>query len=289
MSLLLVCFGCNKKPTSQVVARVGDAQLTLDDLSKTIPSQYSDSITREQNIEYITQWISDQVLYQEALRQKIDREKSFRDRLASARSDLLRAELINLQINAFFGNTVTDSKIEEWFNGHRESFVRDKDVFKYLEIVVADQKTAWQVNQMIMASPQSFEDLAKQYSIIPLADAASARFLPLDAIDPLIAVVISTIKVGGTTTPIQTASNWHIVRVLDKQKAGTLCELPEVHDQIYSELSARAQQDGLRQYIETLKLKMDIEFYPDRIPASAEGQQSTTISDSVTIAGKDSL
>ena len=86
---------CNTKPSSPVIARVGKSILTVEDFQKSIPPEYSDQITREQNINYVKQWIDTELLFKEAMRQKIDRDPVIRDRLEKMKKDLLAAEMMN--------------------------------------------------------------------------------------------------------------------------------------------------------------------------------------------------
>ena len=81
-------FSCRQKTQGLIVARVGEHVLTLDDLYKSIPPEYSDFITREQMINYVKQWIDNEILYEEALRQKIDKEDAIKTRLARMKQAL---------------------------------------------------------------------------------------------------------------------------------------------------------------------------------------------------------
>ena len=63
-----------KRPEGPIVARVGNDYLTLAELKESIPAEYSDVITRDQNVLYVRQWINTEILYQEAVRLGIDQE-----------------------------------------------------------------------------------------------------------------------------------------------------------------------------------------------------------------------
>src|SRR5271157_3031300 len=123
MRLFLLClfmalagFFCRQKNQGPIVARVGHRVLTLDDLYKSIPPEYSDFITREQMINYVKQWIDNEILYQEAMRQKIDKEEAIKERLRRMKQDLLCAEMINRNSISSQNIQISDDMIQNYYN-----------------------------------------------------------------------------------------------------------------------------------------------------------------------------
>jgi hypothetical protein len=95
-SIFVSLIGCQKKTSdSPIIAQIGNSVLTVNDLYKSIPQQYLEQITREQNIEYVKQWIDNELLFREALRRNFDKEQPIKERLEKMKKDLLIAELIS--------------------------------------------------------------------------------------------------------------------------------------------------------------------------------------------------
>ena len=258
---LFLSLSCEKfsKPDSPVIARVGRSFLTLDDLNKSIPAEYSDCITREQRINYVKQWIDTELLYQDALRQKIDKEKEIRKRLEKMKKDLLGAEMISR--NSFGVNTqkFSEEAINNYYEQHKESFIRESDVVKYIDIVVDNLKTGWKVRNMV--TPDNFLKLAAQFSNIPVQDPNTLSYIPLKSLPPEISEVIFTIRINGTTSPIKLSDGVHLIRVLDKQKAGEICLLQEIKDEIIGALSTQSQKKDIENLLADLRQKTDYEFH----------------------------
>ncbi len=265
-SLCAMAFTCQKRTDSPIIARVGNAILTLDDLYGRIPPEYSARITREQKINYVKEWIDTELLFQEALRQKIHKEPEIRDRLAKMKKDLLSAEIITRSSFAASKYTVSEDAVKACYEEHKGSFVRETDVIKYLEIVVADLKTAWNVRNLV--TTDNFLDLAVRYSKAPVQDPRALPYVPLNALPQNVADLANTIRVNGTTAPIEIDGAFHIIRILDKQKAGTICSLEEVREDIISTLSTEAQKRHMEELLSNLRLKMDYEFHFELIPSS---------------------
>ena len=272
-SLFLFTFlTCEKlsKPDSPVIARVGRSVLTLEDLNKSIPSEYSSRISREQRINYVKQWIDTELLYQEALRQKIDKEIDIRLRLEKMKKDLLGAEMISR--NSFGTNKqkFSEEAINNYYEQHKESFIRESDVVKYIEIVVDNVKTGWKVRNMI--TQNNFLELAAQFSTIPVRDPNTAPYIPLNSLPPELSSVIFTIRINGTTSPIKLPDGVRIVRVLDKQNAGDTCLVEEVKDEIVSALSTQSQKKDIENLLADLRQKTDYEFHFELISKGDDTQ-----------------
>lgn len=254
---------CKSQPASPVVAKVGSAQLTLDELYKTIPPEYSDFITREQIVNYVKRWIDNKILYHEALRLHIDKEESMRERMRRMKEDLLCAEMVSRNAVPLQEIRVPEEQIVQYFNENKGKFVRDKNVAKFLQIVCSDAAAAWKVRALV--TQDNFQFLASQYSKVPLPDAKNAPYVKLDDLPAELSQEIASTKINGTTNVIKTGSTYCIIRVLDKQPKGTMCLLDEVRDDIVNILAAKMQNAALERLISTLRSKMIVEVHLDVI------------------------
>jgi len=259
-ALLSMSLTCEESTpvNSPLIARVGRSILTLDDLNKSIPPEYSNQITNKQRINYVKQWIDTELLFQEALRLKIHKEKESRKRLEQMKKDLLSAEMISRNSSGTHKQNITEEIITDHYEKHKESFIRESDVVKYMEIIVEDLATGWKVRNMVTAT--NFLELAKQYSSIPVPDPKTFPFIPLKSLPPEISDVVFSIRLNGTTSPIKISDGVHIIRVLDKQKAGKICLLEEVREEIVSTLSALSQKKDIENLLAALRQKSDYIF-----------------------------
>ena len=291
---LCLCLACKDQPKSPVVARVGSSVLTLDELYKTIPPEYSDFITREQIINYVKRWIDNKILFHEALRLKIDKEETIRGRMVRMKEDLLCAEMVSRNAVPLQEIRVPEDQVAQYFEENKGKFVRDKNVAKYLQIVCSDAATAWKVRSLV--TQENFPFLASQYSKAPPPDVKSASYVKLDDLPAELSQEIATTKINGTTNVIQTGATYCIVRVLDKQPKGTMCQLDEVRDDIVNILAAKMQNAALERLISTLRSKMIVEAHLDVISghqgnggdtAAASPKQEINSSDSSRVQSQE--
>lgn len=267
--LLLSCcvsvclFWCAKKPSSPVIARVGKAVLTVEDFYKSIPPEYSDQITREQNINYVKQWIDTELLFQEALRMKIDREPAIRDRLDKMKKDLLAAEIMSRNSLQDRTAIIDENAIRAYYEVNKEKFIREKDVAKYLEIVVSDSRTAWYITRN--GNSENFLTLAAEYSQQPYPENINVPYIAVEDVQPEISQAISATPIDATSHPVKTDLGYHVIHVLDKLEKGGICKEEEIWEDIVNQLSAKTQKENVEQFLSDLRLKTNVEFNSELI------------------------
>lgn len=258
-------FSSQKKPASAVIARVGDEVLTIDDLSASIPPEYSDIITYDQNAHYVRQWISTELLYQEALRRKVDKEKEIKARLEKMRKDLLSAEIINR--NSFNSSEdVSERTVREYYENNKNQFIREQDMVRYQEIVVQDLSLAWEIRNTVTLD--KFNDVLAAHSKIPPTSLDTPPFVPMDAVPPFLRPRIAAAVVPSVAGPYRSDEGFHILRILGRYEKGGVSTLEEVHDEIVARLTSMSQRSEIDRLIADLRLKTNVEFNVDLIPGS---------------------
>lgn len=265
-----VRFFVTKRPHSKspVVARVGEAVLTAEDIQKRIPSEYSDFITYEQNVDYVKRWIDSEILYQTALQRRIDQEPEVKQRLEKMRKDLLMSEMIS-RLVAQMGD-VTDADIEKYYQDNSSRFQRKDTEIRFAHICVRTLAEAWRVRDRI--TPDNFFLLGKEVSIEPMEDTLNLPYVTKVQVTPELADVIFDIKIGGTTPPIKTPGGYYIVKILDKQVAGSVKPLKTVREEILNQISTQTQRVRLDEIIASLKKRLNVEYHLNTVPGKIEGK-----------------
>ncbi|HEX7509732.1 MAG TPA: peptidyl-prolyl cis-trans isomerase [Chitinivibrionales bacterium] len=269
-----ILFSCKSKTASPLVARVGSSVLTLDNLYKSIPPEYSDFVTREQMINYVRQWIDNEILYQEALRQKIDKEDEIKERLKRMKQDLLCAEIINRNAGSAQNIQISEDMIEHYYNENKTKFLRTLEAIRYIQILVDDAAGAWNIRARV--TPDNFLLCASQYSKIPVPDPRSVPYVTGDEIPPQLVKEIAGIRIGGISNPIKTDQGYSIIRILDKQAKGSIKQIDEVREDIVNILSTKTQNAAIERMLSGLRSKMVVEVHLDLVPNTQKAGADTT-------------
>jgi len=252
-----------KRPEGPIVARVGNDYLTLAELKESIPAEYSDVITRDQNVLYVRQWINTEILYQEAVRLGIDQEPVIKARLERMRKDLLSTELMSRSASRA-GIEISDQAVREYYESNREQFVREYNVVRYEDIVVPDMNQAFEIRRTV--THETFKNVAKNYSKTPGLE-ESAPYVALDAIPPKLRnAIITTTALPAIIGPYGVEDGYHVLRVTGKYDKGTIASIDEVRDEIVSRLSSITQKGETERLISEIRARSDVEFNVDLIP-----------------------
>lgn len=264
-TLLISFSGCQKKSYSPVIVRIGKSMLTVEDLYKSIPAEYADRISPEQNVNYVKQWIQTELLYREALRLKYDKEPHIQERLEKMKKDLLAAELIN-RSSRLFSNSVDQSSITEYYNQNQSKFIRDKDMVVYLEIVVDELKTANLIKQN--GNLHNFSEFAEKYSKIPFSDTLNITPIPIDDVPADLKSIIQSTMPGSISNPVKSELGYHLLLIIEKLPKGSISREEEVREEIMTILSAKKQKENIEKMISGLRLKNDMEYNINLITGS---------------------
>jgi parvulin-like peptidyl-prolyl isomerase len=267
--LIVLCisiFSCNNSNNEHVIARVGKATLTLESLKNSIPNEYSNQITRDQNICYVKQWIDRELLFQEALNQKIDKESVIKERLEKMKKDLLSSELLSRVSMKSQSDSLNDSVFKQYYKKNQSQYVRDKDYVKYIDITAEDSKKAWEIYRT--ANKSNINTIALQNSKNQSFDSTNVPYFPLETTLPEIRQIIVTTAINTISLPIKTNNGYHIIDVLDKLDKGGICSYSEVRKEIASQLIMIEQKTKIDKLLSDLRIKSRVEFNVNLISES---------------------
>lgn len=278
---VVILAGCGGKDEgTPVIARVGEATLTLSDLEESVPTEYLPFMTSQQYKDYVEHWIESEILYNEAAKRKLDTNTAVRLQIKKARRDILVSQLIN-QLHPQ-SEEISDLQVQRYYEEHPSDFVRTQWEVKSLHMLIPDQKTAWAVRQQI-TDDESFLDLSRKNSSDPVDDPQRVRYVGANKMLPEIADVILGIRVGGTTNPIQTAKGHYIFRVLDKQAPRSIRPLFEVRDEIVNRLAAEKQKQEVQELVAKLKSSLVVEVNLAELPGLDSGKIAAQAPESVEV------
>jgi parvulin-like peptidyl-prolyl isomerase len=263
---VLLVWGCSRSPDSPVVARVGDAVLTLEDLYRSIPPEYRDRITREQNVNYVNQWIQTELLYQEALKRKLHKRPDVRLRLSQMERNMLSAELLGSEQSSTAAVMLADSTVRQYYEQNRDMFARPEEAIRLVQLVVESYGTAASLKSQV--NPQNFLTIAAQHSITPVDDPRSAPFVPIGELPEAFVAPLRTAQPGATVGPVKMDDEYYLLHVLDRQPAGSISLIDEVRDQIVDQLTSQRQKMQVERLVSSLRMQTNVTYHFDVIPGA---------------------
>ena len=114
----------------EVVAEVGMTRLYKDDLDAVIPKGLAPEDSTRLAMQYINTWASDLVYVSIAEEQLSKAEKDVTKELEEYRKSLLKYRYEQLYVNERLDTAVSDEKVEDYFNAHKEKFILNRPLVK---------------------------------------------------------------------------------------------------------------------------------------------------------------
>lgn len=264
---------CKKQDSkSPVLAQVGKATLTLDDLRETFPAEFEQLIRREQYLDFIKRWIDDEAVYQQARKAKLEDDPLVARKLEKIRRKLLIEEFLARE-NAGEVFEPDEMAMNQYYEMHKEDFRRKVPEYKYAHIRVQTNKQASELRPKAQRS--DFLAVASANSLDPAPESyASIAFKKLSEVPPCIASEIDKVGIGNVTLPVACSDGFYLVKVLEKQDAGSLIPFPEAKEEISGVLILERKDKVLENRIAKYKEGLAVSYNLDNIPGLSDDAEA---------------
>lgn len=260
-------FASNSEP-SEVVGRLGKAEITEADLSRRFDGLAADQVKLMSENPKLLEQVIVSALVQEALVHEAE-EKKWQERpevaaaLEQARAELIAESWLNAQVKLPEGFP-EESLIQEIYDNNKESF-RTPRRFRLAQIYIAlpanadesDVKAAEQklssLQKKLASKGADFAALAREYSD---ADEVAEKggeigWLTEAQMRPEIRAEVAGLAEGVPSEALRLDDGWHILKLLDTQPPG-FRPLAEVKPQLIATLRREKFAAEKRLYVERL-------------------------------------
>ncbi|MCY4172303.1 MAG: hypothetical protein OXF08_11995 [Bacteroidetes bacterium] len=267
--ILLTIIGCSPSNSSnEFVARVGESYLLNSDVIAKLKYLPPNLDSTEAKSKIINQWISDELLYQEALRQDLNTREDIQRRLnESARSVLIDGIISEFNLEA--DNSITFSEIEEYYEAHSEQLLFFEPFVKIRYLTHHSRDTLMIAMQELTedeASDSVFEEIVYRYSISPeAAIKITENYFLENALfvdNPVLNTLLRNTVAGSFPQIVEANSTYHLLQVLDRSPAGDIPELPWIEGFIQEQLQISQRRQNFSRNIHRLRLDAQ---YKDKI------------------------
>jgi parvulin-like peptidyl-prolyl isomerase len=256
--------------TGAVVARVNADKLTSSELDSLAPDGFEFDETNLPRI--LDKWVSNALMYQEAVRRGINKETKVTNHLQRLERDYLVNELLERLTE---GARASDADVMAYYNLHKDEFAYE---VKIQRIMMADSMAAVATLAEIRAGGD-FTKLAKERSRDMLLEGGQeSRYFargvgdPRMGGDPTLEEVIFALAPGQVSDVVATQEGYQVVKLVDKKKVKSETSLAETRDYIEAVLSYRRSQMIVDSVLTELRAKAKIEVAPDAYFGAAGGR-----------------
>lgn len=244
-----------------VLVSVNGDKLTVPELDSLSPEGFE--ISRDNLPRILDKWVSNTLMYQEAVRRGIEKEPPVQAHLKRLEHDYLVNELLERLTSSV---KVGPDQLMQYFNQHKDEFSYE---VKITRIVTADSLMAAQALAEIKTGGD-FTKVAKAWSQdLTLAAGQESRYFarnvgdPRMGGDPAVAEAIFALSPGQVSDVVPSQEGYQIIKLVDKKKVKADATFAEVKDEIDAILSYRRSQAVVDSVLSALREKAKIELKPD--------------------------
>ena len=251
--------GCAKAPKKEeVVASIGKTKITVDDFNSRIermPERYKD-IAKKRKDEFLQELINDTLLYQEALRQNIHKDKDVQEVIDQARKKILIAKLLKSEVDDSV--TINDEDIVEFYEKNKNMYMTI-EIMRVSHILSLSRDNADAILAEIKAGA-NFEDMARAKSVDPTAQrAGDIGYFPKGQLMPEFENACSALEIGEISPVTKTKLGYHIIKLTDRRDP-KLRPIDEVTENIEAQIRAIKRRQNFTDLLAKLREDTTIEI-----------------------------
>ena len=260
--VIIVLGGCNQaKPPSdeQVIARVGNQFLTLEQVLREIPPFALEQDQYQAIQSFRDEWLRTTVLQREALRNNLHRNPQIRERLEQSEREILRNALRE-GILATHPISISDAEVRDYYNLHRDNFVLQERYLRVRHVVTQTLDESRDAKNDLMRGI-GWEAVVERYAIQPEETLLRAnQFFPESTLFTNNPPMREYLRVMGITeiSPIRSfEGRFHFIQIMEDRPAGEHPDLEWVFDQIRTWLEMEKRRRTIRIFEQNLILQAE--------------------------------
>ena len=257
--VVLSAIGCQKSETPPTpVARIDNQTLTLEEITARFDSTRGASDAQVHT--YIQQWITDELLYREAVRRGLDQQPTIATQLEDIRRQLVINALLDKEIyNAQTVESATE-EIGQYYDEHKSEFILTSDVVLVSFVLFEVRESANQFRSAVLrGSPWGTALSNSEQTGVVLARIDSTHFTQQTLYPPELWRTSVGIGVRFPSFPVRTEEGYYILIVWKYARQGQQAELAYVEKEIRSRLAIQRRRVLFDVLLENLRSQHTVE------------------------------
>ena len=276
--------GASSEDIGDVLAKVNDMPIGTEEFdrayARSLPRRTTDQSLdeAEKKKETLDKLIADKLLYQEALRQGLDKDPKIQRMMIN---QLLRKDVYG----TLRSSDISDEELRAYFDEHREDFVVPEKV-QIRRILIKTggdlsdedaRKKAEEIRAKVVANPDSFKELAMKESQDPFArrggDVGFVSKKGKPGLDAKVVEEAFKLEVNEISEVFKTDEGYNIIQVVNKRD-----RVERSFEQMKGAVLRRVKTEKARklqkEYIENLKKNATVVINEDKLKAHTPAKVS---------------
>ncbi|GJQ20874.1 MAG: hypothetical protein HBSIN02_12290 [Bacteroidia bacterium] len=266
----LTILGCQKPQQPRTpIARIDNQTLTLEEVVARFDS--SRGVSQAQVHDYIQRWLTQELLYQEAVRRGLDKTDELESRMTEIRRQLAINALLDQEVYTHASQQNPEEQIHQYYNENQEEFRLSQDLALISFILFAEQGPAVAFRSRVVrgtpwadAAREMMADPATATKIIAMADSSyhtERSLLPGE----LWKAVLMTQR-REPSFPVRTSEGYYVLITWKLARRGEVADLAYVREEIRSRLTIAGRRQMMDRLLENLRARHVVQILMSSVP-----------------------
>ncbi|MBU0571561.1 MAG: peptidylprolyl isomerase [Candidatus Omnitrophica bacterium] len=261
--------GCSRTPgREETIARIGDDVITVTEFNDRIahlPVRYQEVIKKRKK-DFLQEIINDTLLYQEAVRNGLDKDEDVQKVIGAATVKILIARYLKDNVDDTI--KVTEEDIITEYNANKDAYMMP-ETLRASHILLPSKERAEGIREELDLGA-SFDELARAKSIDPTAQTGGdIGYFPKGQLMPEFENACNVLEVGEISGPVKSKLGYHIIMLTDR-KEPVLMPIDRVRDKIASDLYRGDRRQKFNLLLKRLNDETEIEINEDILEKAGE-------------------
>jgi peptidyl-prolyl cis-trans isomerase C len=234
---------------AKVLATINGSSITQQDVDDYIKANPNSAKVDQKLV--LNELISRELVYQDALKKGLDKDKEMLAKLEAVRQNLLLGAALEKAMNS---PAISDAELKKMYDERLADFKVQE--YKASHILLKSKEEAEKViTELDMGG--NFAELAKKKSTDPAGkNGGDLGWFAAQQMVPEFGQAVATMEKGKySKTPVQTQFGWHVIKLEDSRTA-----TPPKFEEVKPQLKKVAEQRRANDYLQGLKDKADIQI-----------------------------
>lgn len=258
----------------RAVASVNTQILTMDMIYAHMDS--SKQLTDAELRQYVNQWVTNELLYQEAQRKGYDETDEVRLKVAEAKKQLSIAELLEKEVYSLTEQDIRPDEVAFYYQSHADEFILKENLVRLSIAVFArnDDAVHFRVSALSgLGWNNAVEEFKNDTSKGMVSISDSLFYFQSSLYPPELWKVASALGIEEVSFPVSTSVGYVVLRSIGQYKKGNPAPFAYVEPEIRTRLAMERRQKKYQEFIQALRVKHAVQFMlPQAETPNAQGE-----------------
>jgi hypothetical protein len=263
----LLCMGivsCGREPAPrEYVAKVDRSELAADDVASALGTT---SHTSRRARAFVNDWITAEVLYQEAIKRGYAESDEIARQVEEARRRLTIAQYLQREVyDAVDTSTITDRRIAAYLEANASTLALSEDVARVSYILFAQRDIANAFRSFVIGGTQWSSALSQVRSDTLLSPGllrvVSNQFATRATLFPdELWKLVTTLRPGDVSFPVRVPEGYYLLQLHSMKHQGEVPDIDFIRDDIRARLLMEERRHRYDQLVADLRSRHRIEI-----------------------------